>query len=117
MYRDAEKSAMDALEACRTIEEFSAGHTLASYQSSRLLRSAVERQFEILGEALNRIDNADPSLRNCFPEMGAVIGMRNRIIHGYDCVDDAIVWDAVGKHVPSLTNKLKAWLEGGRLDG
>ena len=70
---------------------YTTGLTLAAYQEDEMRRLAVERLFEILGEAFNRMDDADPSLRDHFPEMGKVIGARNRIIHGYDVVSDVII--------------------------
>jgi uncharacterized protein with HEPN domain len=97
----------DAAEACRAIEQFVDGKTFEQYTSDMLLRSAVERQFEILGEALNNIDKIAPHYRNDNPGVGNIIGMRNRIIHGYDTVDDNIVWDAIENHVPRLLE----WVE------
>ena len=111
MFHDAVQSVMDALEACRAIREFAAGLTLEDYRINRLQRSAIERQFEILGEALNRVDEADPSFREYLPEMGNIIGMRNRIAHGYDRVQNEIIWLAVEKRVPALAVKLATWLE------
>jgi len=102
MHREKSQSVLDALNACQTIREFTQGQTFEAYLESKLLRSGVERQFEVLGEAFNRIDLIDPLFRDNVPEMGAVIGMRNRIIHGYDAVDDSIIWDAVQRHVPRL---------------
>jgi len=99
---------LDALGACRAICAFTDGRTFDQYKQDLLLRSAVERQFEILGEAFGRIDGLDATFREQLPEMAAIIGMRNRIIHGYDAVDDSIVWDAVHRHAPRLT----IWLEG-----
>ena len=109
MRHELAKCFLDAAGACRAICEFTAGKELAQYKQDLLLRSAVERQFEILGEAFGRIDGLDASFRIQVPEMGAIIGMRNRIIHGYDSVDDSIVWDAVQRHVPRLT----VWLKSG----
>lgn len=97
----------DALEACCSIVEFTKGSTFESYEKDKLLRSAVERQFEILGEAFNRLEGMDESFRERLPDIGAIIGMRNRIIHGYDTVDNSIVWDAVQLHIPELVK----WLE------
>lgn len=97
------KCLIDAVGACRAICDFTRGLTFDRYQQNLLVRSAVERQFEILGEAFWRIDGIDATLRGQLPEMGAIIGMRNRIIHGYDAVDDSIIWDAVQRHVPRLT--------------
>jgi uncharacterized protein with HEPN domain len=96
------KCLLDALEACRAIIEFTDGYTFDNYNGSKLLRSAVERQFEILGESFNRIEGMDDAFRERLPEIGAIIGMRNRIIHGYDTVDNSIVWDAVQLYIPRL---------------
>ena len=110
MKHDLRKIVWDAKEACWSIQMFTAGLTLEIYQTSHLIRSAVERQFEILGEALNRIDDVAPSFRDHFPEMGDAIGMRNRLAHGYDHVDDKVVWLAVKESVTPLHDKLTAWL-------
>jgi len=108
---DVRQSVMDALNACREIQEYTMGHTLETYHQSSQRVAAVERKFEILGEAFKRIDAADPSFRNRFPEAGEIIGMRNRLIHGYDVVSDAVVWTAVEKRIPHLMDKLAEWLE------
>lgn len=108
MQRDAQKYLYDALRACEAIKEFTKETELADYSGNLLLRSAVERQFEILGEAFSRLDAMAPNYREQCPEVGKIIGMRNRIIHGYDTVDDAIVWDTIKNHIPSLLR----WLEG-----
>jgi uncharacterized protein with HEPN domain len=111
MPHDLKKSVWDAWNACRLILEFTDGVTLENYYENALRRSAVERQFEILGEAFNRIDDVDPSYRDRFSEMGEAIGMRNRMIHGYDRVNNEIVWLAAKKHIPILMAKLAACLE------
>ena len=110
MLHDIRKSVWDAMTACRTIQEFTAGQTLETYLADSMRRSAVERQFEILGEAFNRIDDVDPSFRGLFSEMGDAIGMRNRISHGYDRVDDEVVWITAGKPISCLADRLTAWL-------
>ena len=107
MRAEAAKYLLDALNACRAICQFTAGMTTDAYREDLLVRSAVERQFEILGEAFSRLDKLAPSYRRSSPALGDIIGMRNRIIHGYDSVDAAIVWDAVQNRVPQL----RAWLE------
>ena len=102
------KYLLDAAEACRSIIEFVEDKSISDYKQDKLLRSAVERQFEILGEALNTLDDLAPRYRWEYPEIGNIIGMRNRIIHGYDTVDDDIVWDAIKNHIPGVMD----WLEG-----
>jgi len=114
MLYDVKKSIWDAWNACRLIQEYTAGQTLESYRADFMRRCTIERQFEILGEALSRVDDADPSFRDRLPEIGDVIGMRNRIIHGYDRVFDKIIWNTAGDCVPALMAKLAAWLDGNR---
>lgn len=92
----------DAIEACRTIQSFTKGVSFGDYSGNLMLRSAVERQFEILGEALNRASELEPEVVTSVPDLRRIVGMRNRIIHGYDSVDDEIVWDAIQHHVPAL---------------
>ena len=75
-----------------------------------MFHSAVERQFEILGEAFHRIEDVDSSFRSRFSEMGDAIGMRNRIAHGYDRVRDETVFDVAKEEIPILLDKLTAWL-------
>ena len=75
-----------------------------------MLRSAVERQFEILGEALNLASELNPDIRASLPDLSRIVGMRNRIIHGYDSVDDEIVWDAIQHHIPPLLSALPDFL-------
>ncbi len=96
----------DAIEACRAIQHFAEGVSFDDYADDLMLRSAVERQFEILGEALNLASTANPDIGTTLPDLPKIVGMRNRIIHGYDSVDDEIVWDAVQHHVPSLLKAL-----------
>ena len=53
----------------------------------------------------------DPSFRDRFLEMGQIIGMRNRITHGYDRVDDEMIFDSIQENVPALAAKLAEWLD------
>jgi uncharacterized protein with HEPN domain len=67
-----------------------------------MLRSAVERQLEILGEACSRLDKLDANWAYTVPDIRLAIGLRNRIIHGYDAVDDAMVYETVQEDLPAL---------------
>ena len=82
MQYDLRKSVWDAMDACQQIRGFTTGQTLETFQTDLLLRLAIERLFEIIGEALKRVDDADASFADYLPEMGMIIGMRNRIAHG-----------------------------------
>jgi uncharacterized protein with HEPN domain len=65
-----------------------------------MLRRAIEREFEIIGEAMNRIDKRNPSFQITGKKQ--IIGMRNRVIHGYDKIDDALIWGTIIRHLPIL---------------
>jgi uncharacterized protein with HEPN domain len=110
MNNETKKRLLDAQEACRAIQEFTAGSNLASYTADSMRRAAVERKFEILGEALSHAEESAPELAERIPEIRRIIGMRNRIIHGYDAVDDEIIWDTVQGKIPSLLEQLSTLL-------
>jgi len=107
MLADRRKFIFDAIKAAEAILSFTQGQTKNDYFANLMLRSAVERQFEILGEAFSKLDGLDAGIRQSLPDAGRIIGMRNRIIHGYDSVDHHIVWDALTLHVPVVL----AWLK------
>lgn len=110
MTNEAKKRLLDAVNACEAIAEFVAGKDFPAYEKDRLLRSAVERQFEIIGEALNKAGTAETSLAEQIPEFHRIIGLRNRLIHGYDNVDDEILWDVVQSKLGPLKEKVDAVL-------
>ena len=107
---EASKRLLDAACACAAVAEFTAGKDFAAYQADHLLRSAVERQFEIIGEALSRAIKSDPALVRDMPELPRIVALRNRLIHGYDSVDDKIVWDIVRTKLAALETELRSWL-------
>jgi len=83
MQRDPRAFLWDVQQAAEAITQFTAGLDVAGYRSNPLIRSAVERQFEIIGEALNRLSKETPDLANRVPNLGKIIGFRNVLIHGY----------------------------------
>ncbi len=76
-----------------------------------MLRSAVERQLEIIGEALNQLSKVAPEVAAQIPELARVVAFRNILIHGYATVDDALVWQVVIERVPALRDVLRGLLE------
>lgn len=100
----------DALRACRAILDFVQGRTFEEYERSLLLRSAVERQFEIVGEALRRAESADGSVGTRVSQLRPIVGLRNRLIHGYDAVDQQLVWSIIRDEVPPLIAQLASVL-------
>jgi len=110
--RDPRVSLADALAAGAAVERFLCGKTLSDYASDELLSSGVERQFEILGEALSRAIKADASLEDSLPEAARVIGFRNVLAHGYDAVSDTLVWSIAHDRLPELLDRLRVLLDG-----
>ncbi|MBM3837469.1 MAG: DUF86 domain-containing protein [Verrucomicrobia bacterium] len=100
----------DILDGCELIESATRGRSLAEYEADRLLRSAVERNFEIIGEALNRIHKVDEATAARIPEHRAIVGFRNILIHGYDAVDHDRVWHIIQTDVPRLRGQVRALL-------
>jgi uncharacterized protein with HEPN domain len=96
------KLLFDILEAGRAIQDFVQRMTLAEYLADLRTRSAVERQFEILGEAFVRLRETDAETFVQFPQAPRIIGFRNRLIHGYNAIDQEAVWDVVQRHLPAL---------------
>lgn len=107
MKDETRKNLFDILQAAEEIQNFVCGMDLESYQSNPVTKRAVERDFEIIGEALNRIKNTDSELLEKISEHRRIIGFRNILIHGYDIVDEVIVWQAVTNHLPILLREVK----------
>lgn len=73
-----------------------------------MLRAAIERQFTILGEALGRLRQVDPTLAARLTDLPRAVALRNLLVHAYAEIDDDIVWGVVGGHLPALLSELDA---------
>ncbi len=85
----------DAREAARAIRHFAAGKTFEDYCSDEMLSSAIERKFEIIGEALVRVRRHNPDDLHAIGEWPAIIGFRNVLAHSYDRIENTVVWGIV----------------------
>jgi uncharacterized protein with HEPN domain len=108
---DGRKYLWDAATAADLLFEFSSGKTFADYEADPLLRSAVERQFEIIGEALNQLSKTDPGLAATIPDLRRIVAFRNILIHGYAIVDDALVWQVLTEKLPGLAKVVSELLD------
>jgi len=106
MKGESRKHFIDIVQAADEIQGFVLGMGLNAYKASPVTQRAVERDFEIVGEALNRIRKIDEDLLEQIPEYHRIIGFRNILIHGYDMVDEKIVWNAIKNHLPALIEKV-----------
>lgn len=109
--RDVRVHLHDMDAAARAISGFISGRSLEDYRSDLMLRSAVERQFEILGEALRRALNTDPSLAERIPAARGVVDFRNVIAHEYHVLSPTTVWDIARSELPKLAEDVAGELE------
>jgi len=106
MEHKIKKFLFDIKEAIKSIESYLGDkRDFNVYQSNKMLRRAIEREFEIIGEAMTRIQNLDNKINITTKKQ--MISMRNRVIHGYDKIDDAIIWGTIIKHLPILKNEIQ----------
>ena len=110
MPNDPRKSLHDMLKAARLVLKFTAEKSQQDYLHDEFLRAAVERELEILGEALNRLTKAAPDIADQISERRAIIQFRNVLAHGYDIVDDALVWGIIEIKLPILIAQAEACL-------
>ncbi len=110
MQLEAKKCLEDVRQAAELILQFTAGKSFADYDGDVLLRSAVERQFEIIGEAINRLSKIDNSVVAALPDTPRIVAFRNILIHGYDVVDNHVVWDVVQNNLAPLHTQVTSLL-------
>jgi uncharacterized protein with HEPN domain len=113
MRLEALKHLYDMQQACRLMAEFIAGKTFSDYSVDALLRSAVERQLTIVGEALNRLNKIEPAAASSITDARQIIAFRNILVHGYDIVKDEVVWGILETDLPTLTRDVDTLLEQG----
>ena len=106
--RDPRAYVHDVKEAADAITEFVAGIDALGYAKDDLIRSAVERKFEIVGEALTRLLKTAPDLAHRVSNLSEIIGFRNFLAHGYDSVNHARVWSIIVESLPKLRREIDA---------
>ena len=110
MLHDPRAWLWDVRQATDSIAAFTQGRSFADYAADLMLRSAVERQFEIAGEALNRLSREAPEIAAQLPDLRRAVAMRNALIHGYREVDNATVWETIHEDLPALCEQVEALL-------
>jgi uncharacterized protein with HEPN domain len=97
------------------IENFVKGKDLGDYVADPMMCSAVERQFEIIGEALNQALRLDPKVTQKISRTGRIITFHNRLIHGYASISDEVVWGVIEANLSVLHREVDAMLKRAKL--
>jgi len=98
-------------EACKAIRQFAANRALDDYIADPMLRSAIERQFMIIGEALNKALRIEPQLLEAITSASNIVRLRHRLAQGYFDIDDDIIWGIVEVHPPTLLAEVSKLLD------
>jgi len=96
------KHLYDVKDAALAIKRFVEGKTFDDYKENALLQSGVERKFEIVGEALNRIKRDAPEMLDQIREPRSIISFRNILVHGYNGISNRIVWGIIEEDLDNL---------------
>lgn len=113
MRLETAKLVWDVDQAAGRVIAFVTGKTFDEYARDDLLRSAVERQLEIVGEALAQLRRIDPEVAERVPDLRRIVDFRNLLIHGYAIIDDRLVWEIAQTKVPQLVDALRLLVREG----
>lgn len=113
MPRDPRAYLEDIVEACQAIAAATQGLDLPAYLANRLVRSAVEREFIIIGEALVALSRRSPAEFAGIGHARRIIDFRNQLTHEYPTIDDTIVWAIADRDVPVLLLECQVLLDRG----
>ena len=106
MREEGKKYLSDISRAIDLIESFTEEiRDFDAYDSDLKTQSATERQLAIIGEALNKLTRVEPDIQINHDKQ--IIAFRNRLIHGYDSVDNSIVWTILQRYLPKLKSEIK----------
>ena len=100
----------DIRDAAQFVLDLVRGRSLDDYRRDRVLRQTIERNFEIIGEAMNRIAKLDPDAAARIGNYPRIIAFRNVLTHGYDLIEDDRVWIVIQNELPALLEQVERLL-------
>jgi uncharacterized protein with HEPN domain len=107
--REEKKLLLDIIDCINSIDfHLEQERILEKYLTNKTKRRAVEREIEIIGEAINKLLKLNPEIKISYAR--TIVDLRNRVIHAYDSVDDIIIWKIVIKDLPILLEESKKLL-------
>lgn len=110
MRRKPAKYVFDMLDSCRFLLELTQGETVARYKADRAFRSAIERELQIIGEAMLQLKGLNPQLAARFTEHEQIIGFRHVLVHGYFDLNADVVWLIIAEKLSVLCSELESAL-------
>jgi uncharacterized protein with HEPN domain len=114
MRLESKKYLFDIKQAADLLADFTRAKSFENFQEDPMLRSAVERQFEVIGEALSQLAKADQETAALISEYRRIIAFRNILIHGYAQIDDRLVWGVLDSKLPTLSREVEKLLQEDR---
>jgi uncharacterized protein with HEPN domain len=111
MQRDPRAFLWDVREAALAIQAFTAGMDAAAYAGNAMAQAAVERKFEVIGEALGQLAKLDAAMATRIPDLPQIVAFRNQLIHGYATVNVGTVWNIAQNALPSLLDAVQSLLD------
>ena len=111
MQRDPRAFLWDVREAAMAIGSFTKGLDAAAYGNNAMAQAAVERKFEIIGEALNQLSRLETAMAARIPDLPQIVAFRNQLIHGYATVNVSTVWNITQTSLPALLQAVQTLLD------
>lgn len=111
MQPEIEKYLWDIDEACRAILNLAERTSLDEFRVTRWLRSSIEREFIIIGEALRNAIAVDQTFADCITDSRLIIDFRNVVVHGYSSVNPDFVWGFIEADLPLLVREVQQYLK------
>ena len=111
MQRDPRAFLWDVREAALAIQSVTTGMDAATYAANPMAQAAVERKFEIIGEALNQLSKLDTAVTARIPDLAQIVAFRNQLIHGYATVNVSTVWNISQTALPALRDAVQGLLD------
>ncbi len=110
MSDEARKCLVDIAQAIVHIDQHLGGkRDFHTFDQNLTVQRAVERELEIIGEAVNRLRRLPETI--VISNAHQIIALRNRVIHAYDAVDKIILWGVVIKNLPVLADEVNTLLD------
>ena len=116
MRRDLLGLLRDIHAAAQFIVDDTTGMTFDAFAADRRTRQLVERNFEIIGEAINRLRRHDPAVASRISGYNQIVSLRNALIHGYDVIDSSTLWKNGSGIAAGVAGRSRAIVTGDRVD-